>query len=257
MTKLKIIYILNLLFIISCSQRNLTYLSDIEKDEYTTEVQNRIIPRIQPDDILTITVSTMSPESNTLFNSGVMNIGSKATSTSNDNNQGYIIDANGFINFPVIGQVHLAGLTTQEANKKLTSEIGKFTKNPIVNIKFSNFNISIIGEVNKPSTYTVQAEKINIFQALALAGDLTPYGKRENISLIRENGGIKSVIKLNLNHKDILDSPYFYLQQNDILYIEPDKSKAAQTSLSRSNTQFRISAALSLISVLAIILTNF
>jgi polysaccharide export outer membrane protein len=109
-----------------------------------------------------------------------------------------------------------------------------------------------MGEVTNPSTYTVATEKINILQALALAGDLTIYGKRDNVMLIRETAGVRKVARVNLNNKDVLESPYFYLQQNDIIYVEPHKSKGALASITRSN----LSLALSFASVIAIILIN-
>lgn len=248
-----------LIMFVSCkSSQNLIYFSDLKEAEYTTKVQNRTKPRIQADDLLAINVSTLSPESNALFNSGVLQkAGTNTVATSTSNNENYLVDENGFINFPVIGQIQLAGLTKEEATEKLTVAINKFVRKPIVNVRFVDFKISVIGEVSRPSTYTVSTEKINLLQALALAGDLTVNGKRENVALIREKEGVRSVIRLNLNNKDMLNSPYFYLQQNDIVYVEPDRSKAAQANLSRNNFRYGLSIGLSLISVIALLLRTF
>ncbi|WP_233507712.1 polysaccharide biosynthesis/export family protein [Adhaeribacter pallidiroseus] len=242
---------------VSCkSSQDLVYLSNLKESEYSINIQNKVKPRIQPDDLLAITVSTLSPESNALFNSGVLQGAGKGVIASGEKNEGYLVDDNGFINFPVVGKIQLAGFTKEEATEKLTTEINKFVRKPIVNVRFLDFKISVIGEVNRPATYTVPTEKINLLQAIALAGDLTAYGKRENIALIREKEGVRSVVRVNLNNKDILNSPNFYLQQNDVVYVEPGKSKAVQTSLSRNNLQFGLSIGLSLISVLTVLLTN-
>lgn len=241
------------------SSRNLVYFSDLDNPG-TGPIQNRANPKIQPDDVLSITVSSLSPESNALYNNGVLPQANLATGSMSaapgKANEGYLVDKDGFINFPVLGNVKLAGLTKEEATAKLTSEISRDVKKPIINIRFLNFKVTVIGEVSKPSTFTIPTENINILEALALAGDLTPYGKRENILVIREKDGVRTTTRINLNNKSTLDSPYYYLQQNDIVYVEPDKNKEAQISLTRANTQFAISVGLSALSVLTILLTN-
>ncbi|RYE12193.1 MAG: sugar transporter, partial [Sphingobacteriaceae bacterium] len=141
-------------------------------------------------------------------------------------------DKNGAINFPVLGSVHLAGLTKEQATDKMTAEIKQHIKDPIVNVKFLNFRITVIGEVNRPSTFTLPTERVNLIEALALAGDLTAYGKRENILIIHEDEGIRSTIRVDLNDKSLLNSSHYYLQQNDIVYVEPAKVKKLQTGSS-------------------------
>src|SRR5690606_24935301 len=147
----------------------------------------------------------------------------------------------------------LGGLTIGEATEKLTRLIEKEAKNPIVNIKIINFKITVVGEVNGPSTFSVLTENINIIEAIGLAGDLTPFGKRENILLIRVKDGKRTTARLDLNNKEIFSSPYFYLQQNDIIYVEPVRARAEQASLARSN----ISIALSVVSFLFLVLLQF
>ncbi|MEK6481701.1 polysaccharide biosynthesis/export family protein [Catalinimonas sp. 4WD22] len=244
----------------SCSQRNLTYFSDLpESIAYTESIQNAVEPVIQPDDLLSITVSTLNPESNLLFNSGVLTtIGSASSSggTVTKINEGYLVDTQGAVNFPVLGKVSLAGLTIEEATEKMTEELQSEVKDPIVNIRFLNFRITVIGEVSQPSTFTVPTERINILEALGLAGDMTPFGKRENVLLIREKDGERTAVRLDLNHKDLLASPYFYLQQNDVVYVEPVKARGIQANTGRINLLFALSIATSLASM-TILLSRF
>jgi polysaccharide export outer membrane protein len=240
-----------LLLFASCSKRNLAYFSDLDgQGVYTETIGNVSEPKIKQDDLLSITVNSLNPEANVLFNSGaVPSEGSQDISLAN---QGYLVNQEGYIDFPVLGKVKLGGLTKEEARNKLVEELQQYLKDPIVNIRYLNYRITVIGEVNRPSSFTIPSEKINILTAIGMAGDLTVFGKRENILLIREEAGVRTMTRVNLNSKEILDSPYFYLQQNDVVYVEPVKARAAQASLTRSNISIILSAA----SVLAIILTR-
>lgn len=228
----KLLSLALLLLLASCtSTRNLVYFKDLENtNNYTEEIRNKVNPRIQPDDQLSITVSSLNPESNVLFNSGVMpsTNGAAAGAATARTNEGYLVDKDGFINFPVLGKVQLGGLTKEQATAKMTAKIAENVKNPIVNIRFLNFRITVIGEVNKPSTFLVPSERVNLLEAIGLAGDLTPYGKRENVLIIREQGGVRSATRVNLGSRAVLNSPDFYLQQNDVVYVEPAKIKALQ-----------------------------
>lgn len=229
-----IVACLALMTIASCSNRNLVYFSDLpnsKPDE--TAIKNYVQPKIQSGDILSVTVSSLNPESNVLFNNVILPATTSGTAgvIASKVNEGYLVDKNGAINFPVIGKVTLAGLTKEEAAEKMTTEIKAHVKNPIVNVRFVNFKVTVIGEVNSPSTFIVETEKINVLEALGLAGDMTSYGRRENVLIIREKDGIRSTARINLNNKDVLNSPYFYLQQNDIVYVEPDnRTKVEQTN---------------------------
>src|SRR5690554_2410782 len=236
--KTKSFYILLLLLSSSCAKRNLVYFSDIESGSgYSTTIENIIEPEMQSDDLLKITVSSLNPESNLLFNAGVLNTtgGDLSSSVMSPLNEGYLVDRNGEINFPVLGKIKLGGLNKEEAIEEMTFRLREYVKDPIVNIRFMNFMVTVIGEVNNPSTFTVPTEKINILEALGLAGDMTAYGKRENVMVIREKDGIRSVNRLNLNDKDILSSPFYYLTQNDVVYVEPDRIKAIQASTNQRN----------------------
>jgi polysaccharide export outer membrane protein len=254
----KLLRLAFLFLLSSCgSTRNLVYFTDLKgTTNYTEEIKNKVEPKIQPDDQLSIVVTSLNPESNMLFNSGVM----PSTSTSaaggastGRTNEGYLVDKSGFINFPVLGKVELAGLTKEQATAKMTAEITKNIKNPIVNIRFLNFRITVIGEVNKPSTFIVPSERVNILEAIGLAGDLTPYGKRENILIIREQNGVRTATRVDLASRAILNSPDFYLQQNDVVYVEPAKIKALQGS----SSTFYLSLATASISILSLLVVVF
>ena len=251
------LFVVLLIFSASCSKRNLVYFSDLPENALNTNVVANIPePLIQPTDYISVRVSTLNPETNLLFNSGVMtNIGSDSGVGGSGSlpSDGYRVDNDGAINFPILGKVVLGGLTVDEATEKLTKLLEKEAKNPIVNIKITNFKITVLGEVSNPSTFSVTTDNINIIEAIGMAGDLTAYGKRENVLLIRVKEGVRTTARLDLNKKEIFTSPYFYLQQNDIIYVEPVRARAEQASLTRSN----ISIAMSVLSFLLLIYFEF
>lgn len=152
--------------------------------------------------------------------------------------QQYLVDNDGNVEFPVLGTIHLGGLTKGEAEQYIKDKLKpQFRETPIVTVRMVNYKISVIGEVGRPGTFTISNEKVNILEALAMAGDMTIYGIRDNVKLIREdNNGKREIITLNLNDQDILQSPYYYLQQNDILYVTPNKTKAKTSNISASTT---------------------
>lgn len=198
--------------------------------------------KIMPKDILTITVSTTNPEaatpfnltiSNTLNATGQMYSGSGVLQT-------YLVDNNGEIEYPVIGKIKVAGLTKNECQELVKSKIKAFLaedEDPIVTVRMSSYRVTIIGEVRSPGVIPVGTEKMSILEALASAGDLTIYGKRDNVMLIREEAnGQKTVHRLNLNDANIISSPYYYLQQNDIVYVEPNGVQAKNSAIGSSTT---------------------
>ena len=245
---LKYIYLLTLLFLASCgSTRNLAYFSDLEDQAaYSEEIANISEPTIQPDDILNITVSSQNPEADALFNRGALPV---AATTAGAGPEGYLVDKSGYVDFPVIGRVQLAGLSKEEAKLKIRTALEEYMRDPIVHIRFLNFRVTVIGEVNRPATLAIPSERINILQALGMAGDMTAFGNRDNVLIIREESGKRNMVRLDLNSKNVLNSPYFYLQQNDVVYVEPNKMKEVQAS---TNTRFLsiIVAATSLATIL-------
>lgn len=248
------------LFITSCSSsKNIKYFQDISDTAKVTAIPAIpfAAPTIQPDDILTITVVTVDPLASQVINMG--NIPGSANSSLSVNPAmtpqqiiaGYLIDKNGNVELPVLGKLKLAGLTTTEAKGVIQAKAATFFNDPTVSVRFANFKISVTGEVGRPSSYVVPNEKVSLLDALAMAGDITIYGKRENVLLIREgDDGSKLAYRFNLNNSNIMKSPYFYLKQNDVIYVEPSKSKVAANDIAQTRNITIISSALSVLIVL-------
>jgi polysaccharide export outer membrane protein len=214
--------------------------------------------RILPKDLLTITVSATDPVSVQPFNLTIPGMTTGLSTYSQPQLQPYLVDNNGQINFPVLGLIVLSGLTKREAELKITGLLEKHLKKPsVVTVSFVNYKISVLGEVARPNTFTISNEKVNIFEALAMAGDMTIWGRRDNVKIIREDAqGSQRVILVNLNDRDVIYSPHYYLQQNDVVYVEPNKTKArnseigSATTIWLSATSIMISVATLLVNVL-------
>lgn len=260
MRNLKLLLFVGLIAASSCtSYKQVPYMQNSAEID-TTVVTELYDARIQPKDILTITVSCENPETALPFNLTIpTTINSTRSTYSQPILQTYLVDNNGFIEFPSLGKVHIGGLTKTEAETLIKSGIESHFSDaaPIVNVRFTNYKISVIGEVVRPNTYVISNEKVNIFEALAMAGDLTIYGKRDGVKLIREDAdGTKKIVPINLNDANIIYSPYYYLRQNDVLYVEPNKAKAqnsevgSMTSLFFSATSILISVANLLFNIL-------
>jgi polysaccharide export outer membrane protein len=194
-----------------------------------------------PKDLLTITVNTSDPEAAAPFNLTVQttyNTGGTNSLNRQATLQQYLVGNDGSIDFPVLGRLQVNGLTKSEAENLIRQKLGAYLKeSPIVTVRMTNYKISVLGEVARPGMFTINNEKVNIFEALALAGDLTIWGMRDNVKLIRENAiGQREIINLNLNKADIITSPYYYLQQNDILYVTPNKTKAKSSDIGQSTS---------------------
>ncbi len=239
----KIFYSLTAVLVLaSCgSQKDVPYFQnsesvDLSKSQYLYDA------RIMPKDQLTITVSTLDDQAAVPFNLTVPTPQSvnNRSSYSQAMLQVYLVDNAGFINFPVIGQLKVGGLTKSEAEKMIEDKIRPYMaaeENPIVTVRMTGYQISVLGEVGRPGTFTVSREKISILEALAQAGDLTIYGQRKNVQLIREDAtGKKSIYVFDLTDADIINSPYFYLQQNDVVYVTPNKVKAQNSSVGSMTT---------------------
>ena len=199
--------------------------------------------RIMPKDMLSIAVNTTDPEASIPFNLTVatpQTVSLRTQSTTTAALQTYLVDNEGNIDFPLVGTLHLGGLTKGEAERLVLEKIKPYmsaTENPIVTVRMINYKISVIGEVAHPGMFTVANEKISILEALAQAGDLTIYGVRDRVKLIREDAtGKKEIHVLNLNDANIINSPYYYLQQNDIVYVEPNKVKSQNSSVGSMTT---------------------
>lgn len=230
---------LNLLtvLILTLSLATLSSCGNTKKVIYFPEVKdgpiasNTPLPEavIQKNDILSINVSSPNPEAASTYNINTPAAGAAGAEAAPS---GYLVNMQGNIEFPVVGNIKAEGLTKTQLKDKIVKTLvdKKLLVDPIVTIRFANFKVTILGEVNKPTVINVPNEKISLLEALGLAGDLTIYAKRQNVMVIRENKEEKIIKRLNLNSDEIFTSPYYYLQSNDIVYVEPDKAKIASVS---------------------------
>ena len=226
------------------SYKKVPYLQDAEVVLYNTRDAELYDAKIMPKDLLTIVVSCTSPELAAPFNLTV------ATPVL----QQYLVDNDGNINFPVLGELHVGGLTKKATEQMIVEKLKPYiTETPIVTVRMVNYKISVIGEVARPGTFTISNEKVNILEALAMAGDMTVYGLRDDVKLIRENAnGKQEIIPLDLNKAETILSPYYYLQQNDIIYVTPNKAKARNSDIGTS-TSLWFSATSILVSIASLL----
>lgn len=251
-----------LLFMCSCGSYNqVPYLQEMETLETIDSIQPMYDAKIMPKDLLTITVNTTNPEAAAPFNLTVQtsNNGSRIhTLTQQPTLQEYLVNNEGNIDFPVLGRIHIGGLTKNEAEDLIREKLKPYLKEtPIVTIRMVNYKISVLGEVAKPGTFTVNNEKVNVFEALAMAGDMTIWGLRNNVKLIREKAdGKREIILLDLNKADIIESPYYYIQQNVIIYVSPNKTKAKNSDIGQS-TSLWVSGTSILVSIASLLVNIF
>ena len=225
-----------LLALASCrSAREVVYM----QDSYTEDIQkikNFQDIKIKPGDMLSIFVSHKEPTLSALFNPQ----GSSPSGSSSSLGQrlsGYTVDLEGNIDFPIVGRIKVAGLTRSELSTMIRDKLDEdgLLKGAVVTVAYQNFNISVLGEVNNPGKFTVESDRVSLLDALAMAGDLTIYGRRDSVMVIRESEGERRVMFNNLLSKDVLNSPSFYLQQNDVVYVKPNRIKAQQSGINQNN----------------------
>lgn len=241
--KFSLITILAVLFTGCASSKKINYFHDKGDIEVNSAIIN-YQPTIQYGDMLSINVSAFEQELAMPFNILEMRDNQLLRQVP------YIVDADGEINFPVLGKIKVTQLTTQELTNKIK---GLLTiNNPTVIVQFLNYKISVLGEVNSPGSYTVLNERLNIPEVLALAGDLTIYGNRETVTLIREQDGERKFIPIDLTNKELFNSPYYFLAQNDIIYVEANKTRVNASAVG-PNTAIIISSLSILISLIAIL----
>ena len=238
----------------SSSKTVLPYFTDIVEIKESALPHQDYMPLIQPDDELAIYVSSASPAASAAYNLPYVNPVSRdmLTSSVSPRMQTYIVDSKGDIDFPVVGTIHVQGLTTEQVKELLTKKIEEQVKDPVVTVQFVNFTITVAGEVSRPSRIKVDGNRISILDALAEAGDLTPYGERSNVLLIREENGERKYIHLNLNSSDVLTSPYYYLQQNDYVYVSPNNIRQANSKYNQNNA-FKLSVISTIVSAASVI----
>ncbi len=256
MNKKIICYATCLLIILSScgSYKNIPYFQDLNHTTPSLEQVKNFSPlTIQPADILGINVASRNPESSAIFNYNLNRVNGNIYDTSPDNPiTGYLVDQKGDIHLPLIGNLKAAGLTTSELRENLNQLLLTYYKDPVVNIRILNFKISIFGDVQRPNIYILQNERTTITQALSLAGDLNITAMRKNIILIREQNGKRNYIPIDLTSKKVFDSPYFYLKNNDEIYVQPDRTKYATVDRGYRTATLVLSG----LSIIAIVLSN-
>ena len=246
----------------SCqSYKKVPYLQDAESVEWTSQKKTLYDAKIMPKDLLTIVVSCTSPELAIPFNLTVaspISISVKSQITTQPSLQQYLVDNDGKVNFPVLGELKVGGLTKRQAEQMIVEKLEPYIKEtPIVTVRMVNYKISVIGEVTRPGTFTISNEKVNLLEALAMAGDMTVWGLRDNVRLIREGAdGKQEIVTLDLNKAETILSPYYWLQQNDIVYVTPNKAKARNSDIGNS-TSLWFSATSILVFLASLLVTIF
>ena len=242
------------------SYKNVPYLQDPQiVNEYGKEIP-LYDAKIMPKDLLSITINTTDPQAAAPFNLTVQTPLNAALTNINTTTQPtlqqYLVSNDGDIDFPVLGRLHVGGLTKNEAENLIRERLKPYLKeSPIVTVRMANYKIPVLGEVARPGTFNVSNEKVNVLEALAMAGDMTVYGVRTNVKLIREEAdGKREIVELDLTKSDIVLSPYFYLRQNDILYVTPNKTKAKNSDI--GNTTTTVISATSILVSIASLLVN-
>lgn len=247
----------------SCqSYKKVPYLQDAEVINQAQQQEKLYDATIMPKDLLTIVVSCTNPELAVPFNL----VAATPSSVSAGNSQTtvqpvlqqYLVDNDGRINFPVLGTLKVGGLTKSQAEELIIKNLKPYIKEtPIVTVRMSNYKISVLGEVARPGTFTITNEKVNLLEALAMAGDMTVWGLRDNVKLIREDAnGKQEIHTLDLNKTETILSPYYWLQQNDVVYVTPNKTKARNAGVGNS-TSLWFSATSILVSLASILVTIF
>ena len=245
------------------SYKKLGYLKDVEtlSKEQLEAVSKLYTPKIMPGDLLTINVNATNPMAAVPFNLPLTPVvGNGVGGVYNTvGAQAYLVDSDGNVNFPILGKLHIAGYTRTELEKMLKEKIFPqyITEEPIITVRFVNYSVSVLGEVARPGLYGFPSERVNLLDALAMAGDLTIYGKRDNVLLKRTNAdGSNEFIRLNLQDKNLALSPYFYMQQNDVIYVEPNRARGNSASIG-STENMTIAIVGTLISVATLLITVF
>jgi polysaccharide biosynthesis/export protein len=225
--------LLCLLFFSACvNTKKVAYFNNIQDTEIKTAIMD-FEPLIQKNDILSISVSSLNPEASKIFNAPNVTEAEGVDLTGRAMNiSGYLVNQDGYIQFPFLGNIKAAGLTKKALQEDIARTLvtKKLLLDPIINIRFLNFRVTVLGEVAKPTVVNVPSEKITLLEALGLAGDLTIYAKRHNLLLIREEEGKKTIRRIDLNSTALFTSPYYYLRPNDIVYVEPDKARVASAN---------------------------
>ena len=230
-------FVVLLIALNSCTTaKKLKYFQDLPENSQLKEIgQSQFTePVIQADDILSINVNTTEADAGQIINArnGVnLTAGINSATGSIGVGAGYLVDKDGFVEIPILGKVHLSGLTTSAAKEAVRTAAKKYFKDPIVDVRFSNFKVTVLGEVNHPASYFLPNERVTVLDAIGYAGDMTIYGKRNNVLIMRKSPeGKNYVVSVDMTSKDIINSPNFYLKQNDVVYVEPRRGRQDQNT---------------------------
>ncbi|MDR0748421.1 MAG: polysaccharide biosynthesis/export family protein [Tannerellaceae bacterium] len=236
--------------LLSCgSPRNVVYLQDVEPLKQQT-IGRPYEMIIHQDDLLAIMVNSKDPELALPFNMPMVSYQLGSLSAPQQRVLGYLVDKEGNIDFPILGKLAVAGLSRMQLTALIKNRLidEDLIKDPVITVQFLNFKISVMGEVARPGSFTINSDRVTLLEALSMAGDLTIYGKRDRVAVIRETNGKRTVLFHDLRSADIFESPCYYLQQNDIVYVEPNKARAGQSEINQNNS---VSVWLSAVSILA------
>lgn len=242
----------------SCaSSKKVVYLQDVVPLKQQ-DIEQKYEVYIHNDDLLAIMVNSKNPELALPFNMPMVSYQLGSQTAPQQRVLGYLVDTNGDIDFPILGKLHVAGLTrlqlTDMIKQRLIDEV--LIKDPIVTVQFLNYKVSVMGEVNRPGSFNISGDRITLLEALSMAGDLTIYGRRDRVAVIREKDGKRTILMHDLRSSDIFNSPCYYLQQNDIVYVEPNKAKAGQSEINQNKSVgVWLSAASILVSIASLIVT--
>ena len=223
------------LLLAGCATKDVVYIHDAPRDT-AMALSGQFTNGIQPNDQLHIYVESSTPESAVQFNqetNRTTSVGSmRSTGPSTTNNMGYLVNQDGDIVFPILGRLHVAGMTHRELASMLEQRLISegYITDPVVTVRLLNFKVSLLGEVSGPRQLHIDGERVTIFEALSMAGDLTLYGQRKNVTVVREENGVRTIGTLDLTSKDVFNSPYYYLHQNDMVYVEPNKRRKRDAS---------------------------
>lgn len=238
-----------ILFSACNSTKEVVYLQDVVPLKQQ-DVERKYEVFIHEDDLLSIMVNSKDPELALPFNMPLVTYQIGSESSGQQRVLGYLVDTNGDIDFPILGKLHVVGLSRLELRDLIKEKLisGDYIKDPVVTVQFLNYKVSVMGEVARPGSFTITGDRITLLEALSMAGDLTIYGRRDRVAVIREEDGKRTILFHDLRSSDIFTSPCYYLQQNDIVYVEPNKAKAGQRDINQNNS---VSVWLSAVSVLA------
>lgn len=247
------ITLLSLLFVLflttSCaSRKDLVYLQGGSNAKELVSYE----PVLQPDDVVMIVVSSENPEVAAPYNLKAITVqGDSENTIGTQRMQTYILDKEGKIEFPLLGSIALGGLTKTQAVAKLKELLKDHVSDAVINFRILNFKVTVLGEVQKPGTYSVASERITLLEAIGMSGDLTIYGNRTNVLLIREKNGTKTMERIDLTKSDFLNSSAYYLSQNDVVYIEPNKTRINSSAIG-PNLTVGISALSLIVTIIAL-----